>query len=233
MPIPKPQRRTQIASTIYEMYSRGEFAEQDWKVNWFPETQYFMGTMLDNYGDMCFLCRDEQFITMGAAFFRRYNEFCALYQSNYEKMLTALNAQYNPVENYNREEQTSTGNTYGDKTTTPTGITSSNYKHDQNTVTYNTASYDDVPKAASSTDNPDTTGYTEQRFTDHEGNNPYSITETKGDDGQIVISSIHGNIGVTTNQQMITEELNLRRYNILLRFVSDFVRTYCVTTFDD
>ena len=40
-------------------------------------------------------------------------------------------------------------------------------------------------------------------------------TKSTGRENETVTNETHGNIGVTTTQQMLTSELELRRYNIL------------------
>lgn len=50
-------------------------------------------------------------------------------------------------------------------------------------------------------------------------------TETK-ENSSVRNSNIHGNIGVTTSQEMLESELNLRKKNLMLDYIDSFFKTY-------
>lgn len=45
------------------------------------------------------------------------------------------------------------------------------------------------------------------------------------------VNHTHGNIGVTTNQQMIKEEIELRQYDIDDYIINDFIKKFCITVY--
>ena len=50
-------------------------------------------------------------------------------------------------------------------------------------------------------------------------------TETK-ENSSVRNSNIHGNVGVTTSQEMLESELNLRKKNLMLDYIDSFFKTY-------
>ena len=56
------------------------------------------------------------------------------------------------------------------------------------------------------------------------GTNTHDITHT-------VDGSIHGNIGVTTTQQMINSERDVADYSVYMAIVSDFKHEFCVLVY--
>lgn len=108
--------------------------------------------------------------------------------------------------------------TNGDITTKSTGsestVTTGSIQRIGNNSTKHTNSTGDVINAVKSTgrseetlDNNKTTIYNNTKYT-------HKLTRT-------------GNIGVTTTAQMITQELELRLFNLFNRIVDGFVNTYC------
>lgn len=132
---------------------------------------------------------------------------------NFTQMYTALTAEYSPIENYDRTETISrvTENSGSDTETTTLG---------SQTVTATIGNSENVTGVSA---------YNASDFTNREketGNNSDTITSTgsgsdtaKTDYGmkhtETENNRIHGNIGVTTSQTMITEEIKLRaRYDL-------------------
>lgn len=132
---------------------------------------------------------------------------------NFTQMYTALTAEYSPIENYDRTETISrvTENSGSDTETTTLGS-----KNITQTI-------------GNSVNVTGVSAYNESDFTNREketGNNSDTITSTdsgsdtaKTDYGmkrkETENNRIHGNIGVTTSQTMITEEIKLRaRYDL-------------------
>ena len=106
------------------------------------------------------------------------------HKESWKRIWDALNAEYSPIENYNRHEDIkdishSSGNTVSSGTGTNTG--------------------------KATTFDSDTLSTTDQ--TAQESSSKASST---GDNTYTHINHTHGNIGVTTNQQMIDAELQLR-----------------------
>lgn len=152
--------------------------------------------------------------------FDLYNEYMT---PNLNKAIIALTAEYNPLNNY--EGKTEIIQDYGQQTQNfikgQESITNTN-----NAVTDNTedsvSSYDSVtfsPVSKNKNDYGERISTTENGTrTDTNTINSYTnkVTEIKA-----------GNMGVTTSQQMITEEINLRLKNIYDMYIDNFVKNVC------
>lgn len=126
-------------------------------------------------------------------------------QQAFQRMTIALSAEYDPISNYDRHETwtdtpdvayTKTGghtNTVANNTANEQTISTSAYNSDSLTPT-------DQQKGKGSSGGTDTLTYEDEATTE---------TGTRKHEGHI-----SGNIGVTTSQQMITAELELRRFDI-------------------
>lgn len=165
--------------------------------------------------------------------------------SNIYRMLLALEAEYNPIENYDRKENwTDTPDLTDTRKTNTKGKDSPDIKvsskqkildEPDETVTtttsaYNSATYQPKDKVQTQGTNVNRTNRTETT----QGQSSYQSTETEKvnktgtttHDGRM-----HGNIGVTTNQQMINEELDLRKFNIYNYIVDRFSERFIVEVY--
>lgn len=138
---------------------------------------------------------------------------------DFTQMHKALTAEYNPIENYDRTETISreSKNSGSDTETTTLG---------SKTITETIGNSENLTGVSA---------YNASDFTNREketANNSDTITNTgsgsdtaKTDYGMIRNETenahIHGNIGVTTNQQMITEEMKLRVRYDLYKVIAD------------
>lgn len=152
--------------------------------------------------------------------FDLYNEYMT---PNLNKAITALKAEYNPLNNY--EGKTEIIQEYGEQTQNfvkgQESITNTNNAVTDNTEDYVT-SYDSnifSPSTKNKNDYGERISTTENGTrTDTNTINSYTnkVTEIKA-----------GNMGVTTSQQMITEEINLRLKNIYDMYIDNFVKNVC------
>jgi hypothetical protein len=110
--------------------------------------------------------------------------------ASWSKMLTALNAEYNPIENYDRKEE------WNDSANSKGGY--------QNKVAgFNIADQTDSSSSSQQTDNS----------SKHVGR-------------------VHGNIGVTMAQQMITAEIDMRaKFDITQIIVNEFKQRFCIMVY--
>lgn len=156
---------------------------------------------------------------------------------NFEMIQKALTMEYNPIENYDRTETYETTRT-GEMSETEQSTnknqaiasTENNYTLTENAENKNS----EVPFDANSekeTSKNDTNRNTNQT-NDGTSNETQTLDansdrERNNTENEKHSSHIHGNIGVTTNQQMIESELALREYdiyqNISNRFANQFV----------
>lgn len=132
----------------------------------------------------------------------------------FKRWVDALAIEYAPLENYDRHEDwTDTLDSDGTSRTTGTNDTSTN-----GTVTTDVSAYDSTgyqPKEKVTT--------AETIDNDTTENN----TSTLDNEG-VHTGRIHGNIGVTTSQQMLESELDLGYWNIYSRITDMFLKEFCI-----
>lgn len=162
-------------------------------------------------------------------------------KTDFQYMWDALHAEYNPIENYDRhddftEEIDSTTNRVSNVKTTQEGeantedssTTTPGRTTEEQVSAFDSGSYQPAKKIAESgtetsegnshgTNNSTTTGEgTEKNVLDHTKKN---------------IGRSHGNIGVTTNQQMIESELQLRRFNLYKTIALEFEDEFTIPVY--
>lgn len=149
-------------------------------------------------------------------FFRRNRE-------NYNRIWTALAAEYSPIENYDRYEDIlrKTARSGEDVNTLAAGTTIETEFEGTNenfTAPYPATTYTGRGK--------DESGNT--TTTEHSGQDVNTMAYG-GKEDESVVSHLHGNIGVTTNMAMIEEEILLRRrFNLYDIIAQDFEREFIV-----
>lgn len=134
--------------------------------------------------------------------------------ATFKRWVDALAIEYAPLENYDRHEDwTDTLDSDGTSRTTGTNDTSTSGTVTTDVSAYDSSSYQPKDKVTSSeTIDNDTT----------ENN-----TSTLDNEG-IHTGRIHGNIGVTTSQQMLEAELDLGYWNIYTRITDMFLKEFCI-----
>lgn len=134
--------------------------------------------------------------------------------ATFQRWVDALAIEYAPLENYDRHEDwTDTLDSDGTSRTTGTNDTSTSGTVTTDVSAYDSSSYQPKDKVTSSeTIDNDTT----------ENN-----TSTLDNEG-VHTGRIHGNIGVTTSQQMLESELDLGYWNIYSRITDMFLKEFCI-----
>lgn len=134
--------------------------------------------------------------------------------ATFKRWVDALAIEYAPLENYDRHEDwTDTLDSDGTSRTTGTNDTSTS-----GTVTTDVSAYDSTgyqPKEKVTT--------AETIDNDTTENN----TSTLDNEG-VHTGRIHGNVGVTTSQQMLEAELDLGYWNIYSRITDMFLKEFCI-----
>lgn len=166
--------------------------------------------------------------------FASWTLYKTLRTDDYMKMAIAVNSNYNPIENYNSEETNvimRNDGTYQEqighgKTTTDTanGVTNENSVTTFEDTTYRPNSKN-VQSGSTTSAETGTTTTTKQHILSSSvtvDDVTYSADETEAH-----INKKSGNIGVTTTQQMIQSEIELRMKNITEMFIDEYVRQYC------
>lgn len=198
------------------------------------ESSHLISWMTDKYYDRKFYSFKDNAVD---GFLLKWHDFELMFGPNFAKIYEALSTEYAPLENYNRIE-TSDRSTTDNRTTErgleATGTTSgsANTSTDSNGSTsgsnnmkknaFNTA-MTDVENTSSSGSNTDhsTAASTNSASTSN------ITTEAVAEDGsgtEHVSSTIRGNIGVTTSQQMLESEAELRmKWNYLEIVIKDFI----------
>ena len=204
-----------------------------------PDTfdkQYMIDEIIMRSGDLFTYHQQPAFLKRNITnwFNRNYEQFL--------RMMDALLKEYNPIENYDRTEDTTT--TPGvERTESHSGTDSEDHTgtDGRNIKSYPTATRNtenQVSAYDSSVYSPkDKTiitgsGYDESQddFTHGESidtTHGHTITNTvTGYD--TFHSRIHGNIGVTTNAQMVTQELELRKFDIYTDIARRFEKEFLI-----
>ena len=153
---------------------------------------------------------------------KKFDSYNNLMASNLKSQLDVMKASYNPIENYDNNEES----------TTTTGAKEENFKKGTNTdktevgkglitTTSDVTSYESNTFAAA---DKVTTDESARTTTTTMGERTDTRTEKEHID--IFKKRIHGNIGVTTSQQMIESELELRRRNVITEYLKEFATMY-------
>lgn len=172
--------------------------------------EQFINTILLNYGEMETLYADPDMMKFAITNWANINNWSIL------KAVTAINIEYEPLNNYDRTETrtksgTNTGTVTDSGNTSVTSTTSGTNENEHKVSAYDSSSY-----------SPDTKD---------EGNTSGSGTST-GTSGNTRTDNLahaeqenvraFGNIGVTTSQQMLQSELDISLYNIYETFAGIF-----------
>lgn len=161
-----------------------------------------------------------------------FNAFLEGGAYEYQRKWEALKAEYSPIENYDRTEATTT--TTDAKTDTVTKDAKTDTTHNPlitvtasgGTVveTDETSPFDsgfkDVAKATTVQPQTSTTQLANDVRIDYGQD---KTTNNYGQDKTTVSSHVHGNVGVTTNQQMISAELELRANVFIYEVIHDII----------
>lgn len=166
---------------------------------------------------------------------------------DFEQMFKALTATYNPIENYDRYETSSRNYTNSGRDVTERKYTDENKREDTTTLGTQTTtkSAGESTEAVSAYNaneytNRNKTGNSRNDTTSNSGADKYvNSTNTSADDNSTVnygavrdeteVLRAHGNIGVTTNQEMISAEEDMRvKYDLYAMIAEMFEHEFIV-----
>mgnify|MGYP004649930931 FL=1 len=140
------------------------------------------------------------------------------HQMEWKKMYDSLNAEYNPIENYDRQES---------------------WEDNSNGVTESSSEFSNTGHS-DSTDTMNKSGFNTDSFVpdsqavgvSNNNNGGKSSGNGKNTNVSTHTGRVHGNVGVTTNQQMIESEIALRtRFNLLDYVCGQFEKTFMVQVY--
>lgn len=140
------------------------------------------------------------------------------FADKWDKLFTVINTAYNPLENYDMEqtETPSVTHTITRQTETVTTITDDV----SSTDVYGFNSSSSVPNSKVARNGTNTVS-----------NDPLKNIETDAESGTRGLSR-HGNIGVTTSQQMLQSEIDLRNnYNFVDNIMNDVDSIMCLLVY--
>lgn len=131
-------------------------------------------------------------------------------KDNFARIMAALAVEYDPIENYDRKEDRTVTNEMEAESNTNTTTSSDSTSQ---RAADNSESFRNVDKSIGGASSDGTSG-----------------TSSKGT--TIESLRVHGNIGVTTNQQMVQAELDLRKFNIYEHICDRFVDKFLMGVYD-
>lgn len=135
----------------------------------------------------------------------------------WEKMYNTTILDYNPIENYDRIE---------DFTDTETRNLSASLTGNDSTVTNSNST--DTVAGFNSASLVDSAG---NLTTGKQDNTAVSNTTDTGTVGSVHSGRTHGNIGVTTTQQMLEQERNIVKFNVIDYIIDDFKNRFCILVY--
>lgn len=141
-----------------------------------------------------------------------------VYEATFTRWLEALAIEYAPLENYDRMEHW-TDALDGSGSSNSTGTLDTTYDDavERTKSAYDSSVYQPYDKvtthATTDTDTTDRTSTTIDNDSEHNGR-------------------IHGNIGVTTSQQMLTQELDMGYWNLYERITQLFLQEFVIPVYE-
>lgn len=200
-----------LKMTILGLYQYGEYNQQDLFQNMKIPAGIDRQDLIDNI------------LEQGAAFEILYPDFEYLQFSigawskrwyrTMEKWLKALNVQYDPLNNYDRHEEWTDNDKVSGKTETAAGV--------------NTTGQDELSVSAYDSDQ-----YHNKEKTDSSGTSESTGSSETNTDGTSTHSGhLYGNIGVTTSQEMLREELDVQRFNLIQQITDLFLNEFCILVY--
>ena len=171
----------------------------------------------------------------------------------FEKWINALNIDYNPLENYDRMEEWSDS---GSRTNTGT-VSDSGIRKNTGTQSTESSGKDNFKGSGNSTSSDEISAYNSNSFQNDKKNTTNSSnssetnttanntrtdnlsesnSNTRTDNLSEKTSSdrkgrAHGNIGVTTSQQMLQSELDIAKWNIYEQITDLFLSEFCIMVY--
>ena len=151
----------------------------------------------------------------------------------WEKLAATLDLEYNPIENYDRNT------TYTDTTDRSLNRTTNNSSESHGT-NHSTGENSNSTEEKVSADNsseyqPDRTSKVSGTTSDLLTMNSNGSDSGEMTDAENVTHTYtertHGNIGVTTSQQMIQSERDLVRYDFYMEIVNSFKKEFCLLVY--
>lgn len=167
----------------------------------------------------------------------------------FDKWVKAINIEYSPLENYDRLESWRDNNTHEDDDTIDSkrDITGKQVADSNSTIAtdtldtgivehtksaYDSGEYSPYEKTTTNDRVQETSNVKADSTTDSTNNDKYSESRSNsGEYENIHEGRIHGNIGVTTSQQMLQSELDIAYFNLYERITDIFLTEYTIPVY--
>lgn len=153
---------------------------------------------------------------------KKFDSYNKLMASNLKSQLDVMKEVYNPIENYDNNEES----------TTTIGVKEENFKKGTNTDTTEVGQGQITTKSDVTSYESNTFADADKVTTDESARTTTTTlgertdTRTEKEHIDTFKKRIHGNIGVTTSQQMIESELELRKRNVITEYLTEFATMY-------
>lgn len=185
-------------------------------------------TILKDCGDLLPYNQQPVFLKEDFGIWSRRNYF------NFKMLYDALYSEYSPIENYDRREDSTVkrdkrGNDQnvlnagiGNDVTKDgfdTSANSGSITNERQVSAFDSSAYSNAEKNTTSPLDTNTVTYASGTHTQSKGKDTNTAYYNSGEDMKTV-SRVHGNVGVTTNQTMINEELKLRTSTDLAKTIA-------------
>lgn len=136
----------------------------------------------------------------------------------WQQLYDTTQYEYDPIANYDRTEHvvettegSTTGSSSGESSTTSSGSSSTTSKK----TAYNSNTFVD-------------SGKTESQGQQTDNSSDSAETSQERSDSRTLDSTVKGNIGTTTTQQMIQAQRDIVAFNIVDYIINDFTKRFCV-----
>lgn len=178
---------------------------------------------------ICMRSRELEVLYPDIDFFaKRIGMWSRKHQYNWKKLYDTTLLEYNPIENYDRMEdwtdtdtETGTNSRNNDiRNTISNEVTNSGTVTEQNTA-FNAGLSDHAKEISNNNTNSNGSGSTTEN---ESGTSKRDLTHTR-------TGRTHGNIGVTTSQQMIQSEREVAMFNIYDVIAESFVENFCLMVY--
>lgn len=178
---------------------------------------------------ICMRSRELEVLYPNLEFFaKRIGMWSRKNQYNWKKLYDTTLLEYNPIENYDRMEdwtdtdsETGTNSRNNDiRNTISNEVTNSGNVTEQNTA-FNSGLADHAKEISNNNTNSNGSGSTTEN---ESGTSKRDLTHKR-------TGRAHGNIGVTTSQQMIQSEREVAMFNIYDIIAESFVENFCLMVY--
>lgn len=159
---------------------------------------------------------------------------------SWQKMCDVLDEEYNPIENYDRTEEwsdqnqsTETSHDQSDESNGFENVRTDNLK-EKNSGTnrrQNVAFNSGLTDAEKNIVDGSVYNTGTQKHIENGHRNTINDGDKSGNSSSTHTGRVHGNIGVTTTQQMIQSELELAKFNIYETIADSFVQEFCLMVY--